>query len=51
MELHSKEFFIIGIVVVILAKVFEAHNFTYLIGLAILLYGLFGNPFEKKQRD
>lgn len=51
MELHSKEFFIIGIVVVILARVLEIHNFTYLIGLILLPYGLFGNPFEKTKSD
>lgn len=43
MEIAHKEHFIAGILLIIIAGIFNWHDFFWLVGIVLVLYALFAN--------
>lgn len=51
MEIVHKEHFIAGILLIIIAGIFNWHNFFWLAGIVLVLYALFANGKQTEETD
>lgn len=49
MELKSKEAFLFGILLVIVSRIMHFHNILVVAGIVLIVFGLIGDPFSKKE--
>lgn len=48
MDLYSKEAFLFGIFLIIISRILHFDGIMVVVGIALVVFGMFGNPFTKK---
>ena len=51
MELKSKEAFLFGIFLIIISRLLHFDNIVVIIGILLIVFGLFGDPFSSKEKE
>ena len=49
MELKSREAFLFGIFLIIISRLLHFDNIVVVIGILLVVFGLFGDPFRKQE--